>query len=186
MVLVFRSIWLPLIASAGFLFTVFATLGAITAVFQWGWLGFLFGVHDPAPILSFLPTMLIGILFGLAMDYQIFLASGMREAYIHGKSATDAINYGLRLSRSVVTAAAIIMIAVFGGFIFSHTTMIQPVGFGLAVGVLIDAFLVRLVLVPAALKLLGPAAWWLPKWLDRILPDVDVEGAKLERTVAHP
>jgi RND superfamily putative drug exporter len=185
MVLVFRSILLPLIASAGFLFTVLATLGAVTAVFQWGWLGFLFGIHDPGPILSFLPTILIGILFGLAMDYQIFLASGMREAYIHGKSATDSINYGLRLSRSVVTAAAIIMIAVFGGFIFSHTTMIQPVGFGLAVGVLIDAFLVRLLLVPAALKLLGPAAWWLPKWLDKILPDVDVEGAKLERSVAH-
>lgn len=185
MMLVFRSIWLPLIASAGFLFTVFATLGAVTAVFQWGWLGWLFDIHDPAPILSFLPTMLIGILFGLAMDYQLFLASGMREAFIHGKSATDAINYGLRLSRSVVTAAAIIMVSVFGGFVFSHTTMIRPVGFGLAVGVLIDAFLVRLVLVPAALKLLGPAAWWLPKWLDRILPDVDVEGAKLERSIAH-
>ncbi|MEY4319388.1 MAG: hypothetical protein RL378_492 [Actinomycetota bacterium] len=185
MMLVFRSIWLPLIASAGFLFTVFATLGAVTAVFQWGWLGWLFDIHDPAPILSFLPTMLIGILFGLAMDYQLFLASGMREAFIHGKSATDSINYGLRLSRSVVTAAAIIMISVFGGFVFSHTTMIRPVGFGLAVGVLVDAFLVRLVLVPAALKLLGPAAWWLPKWLDRILPDVDVEGAKLERSVAH-
>ena len=185
MMLVFRSIWLPLIASAGFLFTVFATLGAITAVFQWGWLGWLFDIHDPAPILSFLPTMLIGILFGLAMDYQLFLASGMREAFVHGKPATDAINYGLRLSRSVVMAAAIIMVAVFGGFIFSHTTMIRPVGFGLAAGVLVDAFLVRLVLVPAALKLLGPAAWWLPKWLDRILPDVDVEGAKLERSVAH-
>ena len=185
MMLVFRSIWLPLIASAGFLFTVFATLGAVTAVFQWGWLGWLFDIHDPAPILSFLPTMLIGILFGLAMDYQLFLASGMREAFIHGKSATDSINYGVRLSRSVVTAAAIIMISVFGGFVFSHTTMIRPVGFGLAVGVLVDAFLVRLVLVPAALKLLGPAAWWLPKWLDRILPDVDVEGAKLERTIAH-
>jgi RND superfamily putative drug exporter len=185
MMLVFRSIWLPLIASAGFLFTVFATLGAVTAVFQWGWLGWLFDIHDPAPILSFLPTMLIGILFGLAMDYQLFLASGMREAFIHGRTATDSINYGLRLSRSVVTAAAIIMISVFGGFIFSHTTMIRPVGFGLAVGVLVDAFLVRLVLVPAALKLLGPAAWWLPKWLDRILPDVDVEGAKLERSIAH-
>ena len=185
MMLVFRSIWLPLIASAGFLFTVFATLGAVTAVFQWGWLGWLFDIHDPAPILSFLPTMLIGILFGLAMDYQLFLASGMREAFIHGKSATDSINYGLRLSRSVVTAAAIIMISVFGGFVFSHTTMIRPVGFGLAVGVLVDAFLVRLVLVPAALKLLGPAAWWLPKWLDRVLPDVDVEGAKLERSIAH-
>ena len=185
MMLVFRSIWLPLVASAGFLFTVFATLGAVTAVFQWGWLGWLFDIHDPAPILSFLPTMLIGILFGLAMDYQLFLASGMREAFIHGKSATDSINYGLRLSRSVVTAAAIIMVSVFGGFVFSHTTMIRPVGFGLAVGVLIDAFLVRLVLVPAALKLLGPAAWWLPKWLERILPDVDVEGAKLERSIAH-
>jgi RND superfamily putative drug exporter len=185
MMLVFRSIWLPLIASAGFLFTVFATLGAVTAVFQWGWFGWLFDIHDPAPILSFLPTMLIGILFGLAMDYQLFLASGMREAFIHGKSATDSINYGVRLSRSVVTAAAIIMISVFGGFVFSHTTMIRPVGFGLAVGVLVDAFLVRLVLVPAALKLLGPASWWLPTWLDRILPDVDVEGAKLERTIAH-
>ena len=185
MMLVFRSIWLPLVASAGFLFTVFATLGAVTAVFQWGWLGWLFDIHDPAPILSFLPTMLIGILFGLAMDYQLFLASGMREAFIHGKSATESINYGLRLSRSVVTAAAIIMVSVFGGFVFSHTTMIRPVGFGLAVGVLIDAFLVRLVLVPAALTLLGPAAWWLPKWLERILPDVDVEGAKLERSIAH-
>ncbi len=185
MMLVFRSIWLPLIASAGFLFTVFATLGAVTAVFQWGWFGWIFDIHDPAPILSFLPTMLIGILFGLAMDYQLFLASGIREAFIHGQSATDSINYGLRLSRSVVTAAAIIMISVFGGFVFSHTTMIRPVGFGLAVGVLVDAFLVRLVLVPAALRMLGPAAWWLPKWIDRILPDVDVEGAKLERSVAH-
>jgi RND superfamily putative drug exporter len=185
LMLVFRSIAVPILASAGFLLTVLATMGSITAVFQWGWLGWLFDVHDPAPILSFLPTMLIGILFGLAMDYQLFLASGMREAFIHGKSATDSINYGLRLSRSVVTAAAIIMVSVFGGFIFSHTTMIRPVGFGLAAGVLIDAFLVRLVLVPAALKLIGPAAWWLPKWLDRLLPDVDVEGAKLERSVAH-
>lgn len=185
MMLVFRSIAVPVIASLGFLLTVFATLGATVAVFQWGWLSQLFGIHDPAPILSFLPTILIGILFGLAMDYQLFLASGMREAFVHGKTARESVNFGIHLSRSVVIAAAIIMISVFGGFIFSHTTMIQPVGFGLAVGVLIDAFVVRLMLVPAALTLLGDKAWWLPKWIDRLLPDVDVEGAKLEGRLAH-
>ena len=185
MMLVFRSIAVPVIASLGFLLTVFATLGATVAVFQWGWLGQLFDIHDPAPILSFLPTILIGILFGLAMDYQLFLASGMREAFVHGKSAKESVNFGIHLSRSVVIAAAIIMISVFGGFIFSHTMMIRPVGFGLAVGVLIDAFIVRLMLVPAALTLLGDKAWWLPKWLDRLLPDVDVEGAKLEGRLAH-
>ncbi len=185
MMLVFRSIAVPVIASLGFLLTVFATLGATVAVFQWGWLSQLFGIHDPAPILSFLPTILIGILFGLAMDYQLFLASGMREAFVHGKTARESVNFGIHLSRSVVIAAAIIMISVFGGFIFSHTTMIQPVGFGLAVGVLIDAFIVRLMLVPAALTLLGDKAWWLPKWIDRLLPDVDVEGAKLEGKLAH-
>jgi RND superfamily putative drug exporter len=185
LILVFRSILLPIIASVGFLFTVFATFGAVVAVFQWGWLGFLFDIHDPGPILSFLPTLLIGILFGLAMDYQLFLASGMREAYVHGRKPTISINYGIHLSRSVVIAAAIIMVAVFGGFIFSHTTMVRPIGFGLAFGVLIDAFLVRLLLVPATLALLGEKTWWIPKWLDKILPDVDVEGAKLERSHPH-
>jgi len=185
MMLVFRSIAVPVLASLGFLLTVFATLGATVAVFQWGWLSQLFDIHDPAPILSFLPTILIGILFGLAMDYQLFLASGMREAFVHGRTAKDSVNFRIHLSRSVVVAAAIIMISVFGGFIFSHTTMIRPVGFGLAVGVLIDAFVVRLMLVPAALTLLGDKAWWLPKWLDRLLPDVDVEGAKLEGRLTH-
>ncbi|MFM6981539.1 MAG: MMPL family transporter [Microbacteriaceae bacterium] len=185
MVLVFRSIAVPVIASLGFLLTVFATLGAVTAVFQWGWMGELFDIHDPGPILSFLPTILVGILFGLAMDYQLFLASGMREAYIHGKPAKESVSYGIHLSRSVVVAAAIIMVSVFGGFIFSHTTMIRPMGFGLAAGVLIDAFVVRLLLVPATLSLLGDKAWWIPRWLDNPLPDVDVEGAKLERTHAH-
>ena len=185
LILVFRSIAVPLIASAGFLLTVFATLGAVVAVHQWGWLGFLFDIHNPGPILSFLPTMLIGILFGLAMDYQLFLVSGMREAYVHGKPAREAIVQGIRLGRSVVVAAAIIMITVFGGFAFSHLSSVRPIGFGLAVGVLIDAFLVRLLLVPAFMSLLGDKAWWLPKWLDRILPDVDVEGSKLERSHGH-
>jgi RND superfamily putative drug exporter len=183
LMLVFRSIAVPLIASGGFLLTVFATLGAVTAVYQWGWLGPLFDVHDPGPVLNFLPTMLIGILFGLAMDYQLFLASGMREAYVHGMKPKDAINFGVHLSRAVVIAAAIIMISVFGSFIFSHTAMIRPVGFGLAFGVLFDAFIVRLLLVPALMSLLGKGAWWLPRWLDKILPDVDVEGAKLEASL---
>ena len=185
LMLVFRSIAVPILASAGFLLTVLATMGSITAVFQWGWLGELFGVHDPGPILSFLPTIIIGILFGLAMDYQLFLTSGIREAFVHGKSPKESINYGIRLSRSVVVAAAIIMISVFGGFAFSHMAMIRPMGFGRAVGVLFDAFIVRLIMVPAFMTLMGKAAWWMPKWLDRVLPDVDVEGAALERDHLH-
>ncbi|MEY3624895.1 MAG: hypothetical protein RL696_276 [Actinomycetota bacterium] len=181
LILVFRSILVPLLATAGFLLTVFATFGAVVAVYQWGWLGALFGVHSPGPILNFLPTILIGILFGLAMDYQLFLASGIREAYVHGKSPIDAINFGVHLSRSVVIAAALIMITVFGGFAFNHLTLVRPIGFGLAFGVLVDAFLVRLILVPAIMSLVGDKAWWIPKWLDKILPNVDVEGSSLER-----
>ncbi len=185
LILVFRSLLLPLIASAGFLLTVMATLGSTVAVFQWGWLGAVFGIHDPGPIMSFVPTLIIGVVFGLAMDYQLFLGSGMREAYVHGKSAKDAVNFGMHLSSRVVIAAAIIMITVFGGFAFSDSTTIRPIGFGLAVGVLFDAFLVRLVLIPAIMALIGKSAWWIPKWVDRILPDVDVEGAALEREHLH-
>ncbi|BBH70066.1 membrane protein [Actinoplanes sp. OR16] len=184
LILVFRSILVPLTATLGFVLSLFATFGGITAIFQWGWLGGLFGVHDPGPVLSFLPTILIGILFGLAMDYQLFLVSGMREAYAHGAPARLAVRQGLHAGRTVVTAAAIIMISVFGGFIFSHTTMIRSLGFGLAFGVLADAFLVRMLVIPAVMHLLGKSAWWIPRWLDRILPDVDVEGAALERS--HP
>ena len=181
MMLVFRSIAVPLVASAGFLLSVSAALGAVTAVYQWGWLGSIFGVHNPGPVMNFLPTILIGVLFGLAMDYQLFIAAGIREAYAHGDSPRVAITHGVRAGRAVVIAAAIIMMAVFGSFAFAESTMIRPMGFGLAFGVLVDAFLVRLLLVPAALRLLGKAAWWLPAWLDRLLPDVDVEGSKLTR-----
>jgi RND superfamily putative drug exporter len=184
MILVFRSIWMPIIASAGFLLSILSAMGAVTAVFQWGWLGQVFGVHDPGPIMNFLPTILIGVLFGLAMDYQLFIATGIREAYAHGESARAAISHGVRAGRAVVIAAAIIMVAVFGSFAFADSATIRPMGFGLAVGVLVDAFLVRLLLVPAALRLLGDKAWWLPRWLDKVLPDVDVEGAKLEREEA--
>ncbi len=184
LIFVFRSILVPLTATIGFVLSLFAAFGGITAVFQWGWLAPVFGVHDPGPILSFLPILVVGVLFGLAMDYQLFLVSGMREAYTHGSPARLAVQRGVHAGRAVVTAAALIMAAVFGGFIFSNSVMIQSIGLGLALGVLLDAFIVRMLLIPAVMHLLGDAAWWLPKWLDRILPNVDVEGASLERT--HP
>ncbi|MBS0022732.1 MMPL family transporter [Microbacterium paraoxydans] len=184
MIVVFRSLLVPLIATGGFVLSLFATYGLIVAVFQWGWGADLIGLHSTGPILSFLPVILVGILFGLAMDYQLFLASGMREAYVHGASARDAVARGFRAGRSVVIAAALIMVSVFGGFIFSESTIIRSIGFGLAFGVLLDAFVVRMLLMPALMHLLGRSAWWLPRWLDRVLPNVDMEGAALERD--HP
>lgn len=184
MMMVFRSLLVPLIATAGFVLSLFATYGVATAVFQWGWFGELLGIHTPGPLLSFLPIILVGILFGLAMDYQLFLSTGMREAYVHGAPARLAVAQGFRAGRRVVIAAALIMIAVFGGFISSDSVMIKSFGVGLAVGVALDAFLVRMLLMPAIMHLLGKSAWWLPRWLDRIIPNVDVEGAGIERK--HP
>ncbi|MCB7135592.1 MMPL family transporter [Cellulosimicrobium marinum] len=185
LVVVFRSLLVPLVATAGFVLSYYAALGGVVAIYQWGWLAPVFGVEQPGPVLNFLPTILVGVLFGLAMDYMLFLGTGMREAYAHGAPARLAVVQGFRAGRSVVTAAAIIMISVFGGFIFAHDAMIRPIGFALAFGVLVDAFVVRMLVVPAVMHLLGGAAWWLPKWLDRILPDVDVEGAALERRHPH-
>ena len=184
MIVVFRSLLVPIIATGGFVLSLFATYGLIVSVFQFGWGADIIGLHSTGPILSFLPVILVGILFGLAMDYQLFLASGMREAYVHGASARDAVAQGFRAGRSVVIAAALIMVSVFGGFIFSESTIIRSIGFGLAFGVLLDAFVVRMLLMPALMHLLGRSAWWLPRWLDRILPNVDMEGAALERD--HP
>ncbi|TQL44974.1 RND superfamily putative drug exporter [Homoserinimonas aerilata] len=181
MILVFRSLLVPLIATGGFILSLFATFGATVAVFQWGWFAEIIGLHSTGPILSFLPIILTGILFGLAMDYQLFLATGMREAYVHGSPARLAVAQGFRAGRSVVVAACLIMVSVFGGFVFSEATIIRSIGFGLAIGVLLDAFVVRMLLMPALMHLLGRSAWWIPRWLDRILPDVDVEGSKLER-----
>ncbi|MFD0598961.1 MMPL family transporter [Catellatospora coxensis] len=181
LLLVFRSVLVPLKATLGFLLSVAATFGAVVAVFQWGWLGDVFGVQETGPIMSMLPVLLIGILFGLAMDYQVFLVTRMREDFVHGAPARDAVITGFRHGARVVTAAAIIMISVFGGFVFSGETLIQSIGFALAFGVLVDAFIVRMTIVPALMSLLGRAAWWLPRWLDRILPNVDVEGEKLNR-----
>lgn len=181
LLLVFRSIWVPLLATGGFLLSLAAAFGAVVAVYQWGWLGSVFGVENPGAVLSFLPIILIGVLFGLAMDYQVFITSGMRESFMHGESARHAVRSGFSHAAAVVTAAAIIMVSVFSGFIFSHLNMVRPLGFAMAFGVLIDAFVVRMTIVPAVMYLLGEKAWWLPRWLDRILPDVDVEGAKLRK-----
>lgn len=185
LIVVFRSIFVPVVATLGFILSFFAAIGGVVAIYQWGWLSGVFGVETPGPVLNFLPTILVGILFGLAMDYQLFLGSGMREAYAHGAPARIAVVQGLRAGRAVVTAAAIIMISVFGGFVFSHSAMIRPIGFALAFGVLVDAFVVRMVLIPALMHLAGDKAWWIPRWLDRVLPDVDVEGAALERRHPH-
>ena len=181
MVIVFRSLLLPVVATLGFIGSFGASMGIVVAVFQEGLFSELFGVGEPGPIVTFLPVIMVGILFGLAMDYQLFTASGMREAYAHGSAPRLAVRQGLHAGRSVVTAAALIMGSVFAGFIFTDDPMVASIGLGLAGGVLLDAFVVRLLLVPAVLTLLGPAAWWLPTWLDKILPDVDVEGAALER-----
>ena len=179
LLLVFRSVLVPLIATIGFLFSVAAAFGVTVAVYQWGWLAEVFGVTEPGPIMSFMPIILIGVLFGLAMDYQMFLVSGMREAFVHGQDARTAVRTGFEHGAKVVTAAALIMFAVFGGFVFAHLTMIRPIGLGLAVGVIVDAVIVRMTLVPALTHLLGERAWWMPAWLDRVVPNVDVEGASL-------
>lgn len=181
LIVVFRSILVPLKAALGFLLSVMAALGAVVAVFQWGWLAGLLGVEETGPIMSMMPIFMVGVVFGLAMDYEVFLVTRMREAYVHGEKPNQAIVTGFNHGARVVTAAAVIMMAVFGGFIGSTESMIKMIGFGLAIAVFFDAFVVRMAIVPAVLSLLGKKAWWLPKWLDRALPNVDVEGEGLRK-----
>ncbi|MFE2584132.1 MMPL family transporter [Streptomyces sp. NPDC059378] len=181
LIMVFRSILVPLKAALGFLLSVMAALGAVVAVFQWGWLSGLLGVEQTGPIMSMMPIFMVGVVFGLAMDYEVFLVTRMREAYVHGEKPSQAVVTGFRHGARVVTAAAVIMIAVFSGFIGSSESMIKMIGFGLAIAVFFDAFVVRMAIVPAVLALLGRKAWWLPRWLDRALPNMDVEGEGLGR-----
>ncbi|GLW47302.1 membrane protein [Streptomyces sp. NBRC 14336] len=175
----FRSLLVPLKAALGFLLSVAASLGATVWVFQDGHLMDLLEIPSAGPVTSFLPVLLIGVLFGLAMDYEVFLVSRMREHHEHTGDAAGAVTRGVASSGRVVSAAALIMVAVFGGFVFNHDPIIKSIGFALAFGVLVDAFVVRMTLVPAAMALLDRHAWWLPRWLDRVTPDVDIEGAKL-------
>ncbi|MET9563745.1 MMPL family transporter [Streptomyces tauricus] len=184
--LVFRSILVPLKAALGFLLSVGAALGAIVTVFQQGHGAGLFGVDETGPIMSTMPIFLVGIVFGLAMDYQVFLVSRIREAHIHGEGPGQAIVTGFRHSAQVVGAAALIMMAVFGGFMTGGESLVKMVGFGLASAVFFDAFVVRMAFVPAVLALLGKRAWWLPRWLDRLMPRVDVEGEALTQQISAP
>jgi RND superfamily putative drug exporter len=136
--------------------------------------------------MSTMPIFLVGIVFGLAMDYQVFVVSRIREAHIHGEGPDQAIVTGFRHSAQVVGAAALIMMAVFGGFMTGGESLVKMVGFGLASAVFFDAFVVRIAFVPAVLALLGKRAWWLPRWLDRLMPRVDVEGEALTQQVSAP
>ena len=177
--ILFRSVVVPIKAVLGYVLSVLAALGAVTFVFQDGHLSGVFGVAAVGPILSFLPILLIGGLFGLAMDYEVFLVSRMREEYGRSNDARSAVMDGYTHSAKVVTSAAIIMISVFASFIFTPDPVTKSLGFCLAVGVLIDAFIVRMTMVPAAMALFGRTAWWLPKSLQRVLPDLDIEGTRL-------
>ena len=191
LMIVFRSVWVPLTAAGGYLLSVAASFGVVAAVFEWGWFADALHVAKVGPIISFMPIVVMGVLFGLAMDYQVFLVSRMREDYVHAdregrtprEVALGAVRSGFSASARVVVAAAVIMFAVFVAFVPEGDSSLKPIALGLAVGVAVDAFLVRMTLVPAILALLGAKAWWMPRWLDRLLPKLDVEGEAVEREV---
>jgi RND superfamily putative drug exporter len=177
---VFRSILVPVKAAVGFLLTIAAAMGITVWIFQEGHLAGLLGIAQTGPVVSFLPVLMIGILFGLAMDYEVFLVSRMRETFVRTGDARDSVATGFSLSARVVTAAALIMFSVFAAFVISPDAVVKEIGLALAVGVLIDAFVVRMTLVPAAMTLMGDRAWSLPKWLDRRMPNLDIEGESLD------
>lgn len=176
---VFRSVVVPIKAALGFVLSVTAAFGVVVAIFQWGWLSELVGIDTPGPILSFMPIILMAVLFGLAMDYEVFLVSGMREQNVRTGDWRFAIEEGYATGARVVTAAALIMFFVFFSFVVEGSNLIKPIALGLAVGIAFDAFVVRMTLVPALMALFGKAAWWFPRSLERTVPDADVEGEKL-------
>jgi RND superfamily putative drug exporter len=194
LMIVFRSVWVPLKAALGYLLSVGASFGIVAAVFEWGWFADALHVARTGPVISFMPIVLMGVLFGLAMDYEVFLVSRMREDYVHARRrggdrsarqvAVDAVHSGFTASARVVTAAAVIMFAVFAAFVPEGDSNLKPIALGLAAGIAIDAFLVRMTLVPAVMALLGDHAWWMPRWLDRLLPHFDIEGEAVERELA--
>ena len=177
--MVFRSLWVPVKATVGYLLSVGAALGVVTLVFEEGVAADLLHVVRQGPVISFMPIVVMGILFGLAMDYEVFLVSRIREDYVHSGDARRAVTTGFLGSAKVVTAAAVIMCGVFIAFVPEGDSNIKPIALALAVGVFVDAFVVRMVFVPAVLMLLGDKAWWMPRWLDRLLPSFDVEGEGL-------
>ncbi|MEH0581003.1 MMPL family transporter [Streptomyces sp. B21-108] len=186
LLLVFRSLMVPVTATLGFLLSIAATFGLTTAVFQWGWLQSVIGLDATAPVVSLLPIIITGVLYGLAMDYQMFLVTSIREAHVHGATAINATVTGFARASSVVLAAATIMVSVFAGFVFNAQPMIKQAGFALAAGILIDAFVIRMTFIPATMALAQEKAWWIPARLNRLLPDLDVEGDKLAQRIPLP
>jgi RND superfamily putative drug exporter len=178
LMVVFRSVLVPLKAVIMNLLSIGAAYGVIVAVFQWGWLKDLIGVAESGPIEAWVPMMLFAIVFGLSMDYEVFLLSRMKEEYDRTGNNATAVADGLAATARVITAAALIMILVFSAFVLGDDRAIKLFGFGLAIAVFLDATIVRLILVPATMELLGDSNWWIPKWLDRILPTVRVEPAE--------
>ncbi|MEA2444094.1 MAG: putative drug exporter of the superfamily, partial [Thermoleophilales bacterium] len=174
---VFRSVLVAVKAGIMNLLSIGAAYGVIVAIFQWGWLRDIVGIGRPGPIEFWVPMMLFTVLFGLSMDYEVFLLSRVREAYLAGGNTSAAVTEGLARTARVITAAAAIMVAVFGAFILSPEIPIKLIGVGLASAILIDATIVRLVLVPAVMQLLGDRNWWLPRWLDRLVPRLEIEPA---------
>ena len=195
LMIVFRSIWVPLTAALGYLLSVAAAFGVVAAVFEWGWFADLLHVTRTGPVISFMPIVLMGVLFGLAMDYQVFLVTRMREDFVHASrerrgradraTAIGAVRSGFTASARVVTAAGLIMFAVFAAFVPEGDTSIKPIALGLAAGIAIDAFLVRMTLIPAVMTLLADKAWWIPRWIDRILPHIDIEGDAVRREIEY-
>ena len=181
---VFRSVLVPVKAALGFLLSVGSAMGITVAVFQWGWGAELLHA-EPGPILSFMPIIVMAVLFGLAMDYEVFLVSGMREEFVRTGDPRRSIEDGFANGARVVTAAALIMFFVFAAFVPEGSGLIKPIALSLAVGIAIDAFVVRMTLGPALMALFGRAAWWFPRVLDRALPDLDVEGEKLRHHRDH-
>jgi len=180
LMVVFRSLLVPVKAVIMNLLSIGAAYGVLVAIFQWGWAKDIFGV-EPAPIAPFMPMMLFAIVFGLSMDYEVFLLSRIREEWVRTGDAKASVADGLAATARVITAAAAIMVFVFGSFLGESMRTVKLFGFGLALAVLLDATVVRMLLVPATMELLGDRNWWLPRWLDRILPSVNIEGT-LEHT----
>jgi RND superfamily putative drug exporter len=184
---VFRSILVPLKAAVANLLSIGGAYGVIVAVFQWGWAKDLIGLKETVPVVAFVPMMMFAILFGLSMDYEVFILSRVREEYVKKGDAHASVVTGIASSARVITAAALIMVSVFGSFILGVEPIIKMFGLGLSVAVLLDATIVRMIFVPATMALLGDRNWWLPGWLDRLLPDLDIEGAHLfEAEEAQP
>jgi RND superfamily putative drug exporter len=185
LLVVFRSILVPVKAALAILLSIASSFGVIVAVFQWGWLKDVIGLHETIPIISFLPMLMFAILFGLSMDYEVFILSRIREDFVRTGKARESVLSGLTSSARVITAAALIMISVFASFILGDDPTIKMFGLGFSIAVLLDATVVRMMIVPAVMALFGDRGWWLPRWLDRLIPDLDVEGQHLIEQLEH-